>query len=203
LAAKYAREKNVPYFGICLGMQIAIIEIARNKLGWTDANSEEINPDSKRKVVVFMPEISKTHMGGTMRLGSRKTILLDKTSKSAILYKRITGDEGHVMERHRHRYEVNPEYVKDLTATGVKFVGIDESGLRQEIIEIDEHPFYIGVQFHPEMKSRPIQPSPPFVGFMLAASGEFNNWLSSNTNGESNTNGASSSNGESNTNGST
>jgi len=177
LASNYARVNNIPYFGICLGLQIAVIEFARNKLGWEDANSEEINPNSKHQVVVFMPEISKTHMGGTMRLGARKTIFTVKTSKASILYNRITGDEGSVMERHRHRYEVNPDVVKQLASAGMKFVGHDDSGTRQEIIELDDHPFYLCVQYHPEMKSRPIRPSPPFVGFMLAASGILTDWM--------------------------
>jgi len=177
LAANYARVNNIPYFGICLGLQIAVVEFARNKLGWHDANSEEFNPESNHKVVIFMPEISKTHMGATMRLGARKTFLTDKTSKAAILYHRITGEEGSVMERHRHRYEVNPTVVTDLASAGLKFVGQDESGTRQEIIELDNHPFYLAVQYHPEMKSRPIRPSPPFVGFMLASSGLFNDWM--------------------------
>jgi len=176
LAANYARVNNIPYFGICLGLQVAVIEFARNELGWTDANSEEINPQTPYQVIIFMPEYSKTHMGGTMRLGARKT-LLDKNSKISLLYERITGDDGSIMERHRHRYEVNPEMVNDLSVAGLKFVGRDESGVRQEIIEISDHPFFLGVQFHPEMKTRPIRPSPPFVGFMLAASGQLQEWM--------------------------
>eukprot|EP01123_Difflugia_compressa_P003571 TRINITY_DN1470_c0_g2_i2.p1 TRINITY_DN1470_c0_g2~~TRINITY_DN1470_c0_g2_i2.p1 ORF type:complete len:574 (+),score=68.96 TRINITY_DN1470_c0_g2_i2:92-1813(+) len=176
LAANYARVNKIPYFGICLGLQIAVIEYARNVLGWSKANSEEIDPKTEHPVVVFMPEISKTHMGGTMRLGARKTIFTDENCKSALLYSRISSDKNFVMERHRHRYEVNPKHVPLLTEAGLKFVGHDETGTRQEILEIDDHPYFLAVQYHPEMKSRPLRPSAPFVGFVLASGGLYQQW---------------------------
>ena len=108
LAAQYARENNVPYLGICLGMQIAVVEFARNILGWEGAHSTELDPNTPHPVVVFMPEGSKTHMGGTMRLGSRRTFFTSMDSIAAKLYQ----TEDFVDERHRHRYEVNPELVQ-------------------------------------------------------------------------------------------
>ncbi|CAN7118907.1 unnamed protein product [Brassica rapa subsp. narinosa] len=159
LAAKYARENKVPYLGICLGMQLAVIEYARTVLGLSDANSTELDPNTKSPCVVFMPEGSKTHMGGTMRLGSRRTYFQAKDSKSAKLY----GNRSFVDERHRHRYEVNPAMVPRLESAGLTFPGKDESGQRMEIVELPNHPFYVGAQFHPEYKSRPGKPSPLFL----------------------------------------
>uniref|UniRef100_A0A0D3DF62 CTP synthase n=2 Tax=Brassica oleracea var. oleracea TaxID=109376 RepID=A0A0D3DF62_BRAOL len=156
LAAKYARENKVPYLGICLGMQLAVIEYARTVLGLQDANSTELDRNTKNPCVVFMPEGSKTHMGGTMRLGSRRTYFQAKDSKSAKLY----GNRSFVDERHRHRYEVNPAMVPRLESAGLTFPGKDESGQRMEIVELPNHPFYVGAQFHPEYKSRPGKPSP-------------------------------------------
>jgi CTP synthase len=177
LACKYSRENKIPYFGICLGLQIAVIEYCRNVLGIVEANSEEFNPKSKDKVVIFMPEIDKMRYGGTMRLGKRLTLFKDPNSLSAALYKRILGiQENGIYERHRHRYEVNPDYVDQIHNSGLKFVGQDETGRRQEIIELDDHPFFLGVQYHPEFKSRPNKPSPPFVGFLLASSGKLTDW---------------------------
>ncbi|KAL0479632.1 CTP synthase [Acrasis kona] len=165
LAAKYARENNVPYLGICLGMQVSVIEFARNVLGWNDANSEEFNPKAEKQVVVFMPEIDKGNMGGTMRLGRRTTIFKNMDCKIAKLY----GNKNRVDERHRHRYEVNPQLIEHFEKHGFEFVGQDETGLRQEVIEIKNHVYYVAVQYHPEFTSRPTKPSPPFVGLMLAA----------------------------------
>ncbi|BAT93095.1 hypothetical protein LR48_Vigan05g040000 [Vigna angularis] len=166
LAAKYAREHNVPFLGICLGMQIAVIEYARSVLGLHDATSTEFNPETKTPCVIFMPEGSKTHMGATMRLGSRRTYFEVADSKSAKLY----GNVSFIDERHRHRYEVNPDMVSQLETAGLSFVGKDETGRRMEIVELPSHPFYIGVQFHPEFKSRPGKPSPLFSGLIAAAS---------------------------------
>ncbi|PPD76176.1 hypothetical protein GOBAR_DD26896 [Gossypium barbadense] len=160
LAAKYARESNVPFLGICLGMQIAVIEYARSVLGLHNANSIEFDPKTSNPCVIFMPEGSKTHMGGTMRLGTRRTYLKVPDCKSAKLY----GDATFVDERHRHRYEVNPDMISELEAAGMSFVGRDESGRRMEIVELPSHPFFIGVQFHPEFKSRPGKPSALFSG---------------------------------------
>lgn len=168
LAAKYARENKVPYLGICLGMQTAVIEFARSVLGLKDANSEEFDRSTKNPFVVVMPEGSTTHMGGTMRLGSRRTYFHVKNCKSAKLH----GNASFVDERHRHRYEVNPEMVPQLESAGMSFTGKDETGQRMEIIELPDHPFFIGAQFHPEYKSRPGKPSPLFVGLIAAASGQ-------------------------------
>eukprot|EP00210_Caulerpa_lentillifera_P008485 g8094.t1 len=167
LAAKYARESHVPYLGICLGMQTAVIEFARNVVGLTDATSMEFSIASPNLAIVFMPEISTTHLGGTMRLGSRSTLLTTSDSISAKLYKR----EDRICERHRHRYEVNPKRVDQFEEAGLRFVGRDETGTRMEIAELSttKHPFYVGVQFHPEFKSKPGRPSPLFLGFILAS----------------------------------
>ncbi|XVE48405.1 hypothetical protein DITRI_Ditri01bG0000200 [Diplodiscus trichospermus] len=165
LAAKYARENRIPFLGICLGMQIAVIEFARSVLGLKDANSTEFDPDTRNPCVIFMPEGSKTHMGGTMRLGSRRTYFQIMDCKSVKLY----GNRRFIDERHRHRYEVNPDMVARLENAGLSFTGKDETGRRMEIVEIPEHPYYIGVQFHPEFKCRPGNPSPLFLGLIAAA----------------------------------
>ncbi|OIW09576.1 hypothetical protein TanjilG_28175 [Lupinus angustifolius] len=182
LAAKYARENRIPYLGICLGMQIAVIEFARSVLGVHDANSTEFDPNAKNPVIIFMPEGSKTHMGGTMRLGSRRTFFQTKECKSAKLY----GCKGFIEERHRHRYEVNPDLVACLENAGLSFTGKDETGKRMEIVELPNHPYFIGVQFHPEFKSRPGKPSPLFLGFIAAACGKLDNLLQHSSNVESN-----------------
>ncbi|KAE8659436.1 CTP synthase 1 [Hibiscus syriacus] len=168
LAAKYARENRIPYLGICLGMQIAVIEYARSALGLKDANSTEFNPNTRSPCVIFMPEGSKTHMGGTMRLGSRRTYFHAPDSKSVKLY----GNRRFIDERHRHRYEVNPDMVARLENAGLSFTGKDETGQRMEIVELTDHPYYIGVQFHPEFKSRPGKPSALFLGLIAATCGE-------------------------------
>ncbi|XP_031493228.1 uncharacterized protein LOC116259255 isoform X1 [Nymphaea colorata] len=168
LAAKYARENRIPYLGICLGMQIAVIEFSRSILGLHDANSTEFDPDTKNPCVIFMPEGSKTHMGGTMRLGSRRTYFHMADSVTAKLY----GNVGYVDERHRHRYEVNPEMIDQLEQAGLSFVGKDESGKRMEIVELPGHPYFVGVQFHPEFKSRPGKPSAVFLGLIRAATNQ-------------------------------
>ncbi|KAG4161906.1 hypothetical protein ERO13_D01G085200v2 [Gossypium hirsutum] len=173
LAAKYARESDVPFLGICLGMQIAVIEYARSVLGLHNANSIEFDPKTSNPCVIFMPEGSKTHMGGTMRLGTRRTYLKVPDCKSAKLY----GDATFVDERHRHRYEVNPDMISELEAAGMSFVGRDESGRRMEIVELPSHPFFIGVQFHPEFKSRPGKPSALFSGLIAASCGELDELL--------------------------
>ncbi|KII91333.1 hypothetical protein PLICRDRAFT_156355 [Plicaturopsis crispa FD-325 SS-3] len=170
LAIKWAREQKVPFLGICLGFQLAVIEWARNILHIPDANSSEFVVDGKNPVVIFMPEISRTHMGGTMRLGLRPTVFEPGTeswSKARKLY----GGAGTIWERHRHRYEVNPEYVERLVGSGLNFVGKDEKGERMQILELPDHPFFIGLQAHPEFCTRPLNPSPPFLGFVSAASG--------------------------------
>ncbi|KAI4332118.1 hypothetical protein L6164_017053 [Bauhinia variegata] len=180
LAAKYARENRIPFLGICLGMQIAVIEFARSVLGLQDANSTEFDPNTKNPYVIFMPEGSKTHMGGTMRLGSRRTYFHVRDCKSSKLY----GCKSFIEERHRHRYEVNPDVVAQLETAGLTFTGKDETGRRMEIVELRNHPYFIGVQFHPEFKSRPGKPSPLFIGLIAAACGQLDAVLqvSSNSN---------------------
>ncbi|KAL0442275.1 UNVERIFIED_CONTAM: CTP synthase [Sesamum latifolium] len=173
LAAKYARENRIPYLGICLGMQIAVIEFARSVLGLRNGNSTEFDPNTENPCVIFMPEGSKTHMGGTMRLGSRRTYFQGISSKSARLY----GNRSFIDERHRHRYEVNPDMVKQLEDGGLCFTGKDETGRRMEIIELPTHPYFVGVQFHPEFKSRPGKPSALFLGLVAAACGQLDNLL--------------------------
>lgn len=168
LAAQHARTKGVPYLGICLGLQIATIEFCRNVLGMEGANSTEFEDNPDHAAVVFMPEISKTHLGGTMRLGSRPTLWQHQGSAIRGLY----GPGEAVNERHRHRYEVNPDLIERIEAEGLVFVGKDESGQRCEIFELKDHPYYVGVQFHPEFKSRPGRPSPPFLGLLKAATGQ-------------------------------
>ncbi|KAJ6720688.1 CTP SYNTHASE [Salix viminalis] len=168
LAAKYARENKVPFLGVCLGMQIAVIEFARSVLGLHDANSTEFDPETSHPCVIFMPEGSKTHMGGTMRVGSRRTYFKVPNCKSAKLY----NNDGFVDERHRHRYEVNPNMVQQFENAGLSFVGRDETGQRMEIIELPSHPYFVGAQFHPEFKSRPGKPSALFLGLIAAASGQ-------------------------------
>ena len=170
LAAQHARTNKLPYLGICLGLQIATIEFCRNVLGMEGANSTEFEDNPEHAAVVFMPEISKTHLGGTMRLGSRPTLWQDEGSTIRELY----GPGDAVDERHRHRYEVNPDLIHSIESEGLVFVGKDESGQRCEIFELNDHPYYVGVQFHPEFKSRPGRPSPPFLGLLKAASGQLN-----------------------------
>jgi len=173
LAAKYARENNIPYLGICLGMQIAVIEFARSIMKLHGANSTEFDPTTKTPCVIFMPEGSKTHMGATMRLGSRRTFFQITNCKSAKLY----GNASYIDERHRHRYEVNPDMVPEFEKAGLSFVGRDESGKRMEIIELPTHRFFVGAQFHPEFKSRPGKPSPLFLGLVAASSGQLDHLL--------------------------
>jgi CTP synthase len=172
LAAQYCRENKKPYLGICLGFQAMVVEYARNILNWKDANSTEFDEQTKHPVVIFMPEIDRETMGGNMRLGARNTKFTHKhddgsTSIAQMLY---NGAEI-VSERHRHRYEVNPDIVDDIHNAGLKFVGRDESGERMEVAEIhrSQHPFYVGCQYHPEFKSRPLAPSPPFYGLIMAS----------------------------------
>ena len=154
-----------------------VIEYARNVLGLSDANSTEFNEKTSNPAVVFMPEINPNIMGGTMRLGSRATILSPSLSNgSQTLASKVYGfdhknilDTISVDERHRHRYEVNPSLVESMEAKGLVFSGKDDTNTRMEIAELPQssHPYYIGTQFHPEFKSRPNRPSPPFYGMKL------------------------------------
>jgi len=167
-AARYARENRVPFLGVCLGMQAAVIEYTRAKLLRPRANSREFAPDCSEEdaAVIFMPEGDREVFGGTMRLGARRTTLAPG-SLAAALY----GDAPSVLERHRHRYEVNPSLVSLLEAQGLRFSGKDDSLQRMEVVELprDVHPYYVGTQYHPEFKSRPLRPAPVFLGLLQAA----------------------------------
>ncbi|MCI8598269.1 MAG: CTP synthase [Lachnospiraceae bacterium] len=162
-AIRYAREHQVPFLGLCLGMQMAIVEFARHVLGYEDAHSSELNPDTRHPVIHLMPEQSGVeNIGGTLRLGSYPCVL-DKTSKAFELY----GQEI-IHERHRHRYEVNNTYREDLTQAAMTLSGLSPDGRIVEMIELKEHPFFLGTQGHPELKSRPNRPHPLFRGFVAA-----------------------------------
>lgn len=164
LACNYARTHKIPYFGICLGMQIAIIEFARNVLGLDGANSAEINPDTRYPVIDILPEKKTlTDLGGTLRLGKYPCVL-NPESKSYELY---GADE--IWERHRHRYEVNNDYREALLSHGMIFAGTSPNNHIVEMIEIPDHPWFVAGQFHPEFKSRPNKPHPLFRGFVTAA----------------------------------
>ena len=163
-SAKYARENNIPYFGICLGMQIAVIEYARDVLGWSDANSREFDEESTHKVIDFMPDQSDDiDKGGTMRLGAYPCAV-----RSGSLLEKCYG-ESEISERHRHRYEVNNEYRQDFIDHGMLVDGTSPDGRLVEAVEIKDHPFFIGVQFHPEFKSRPNRAHPIFREFIRAS----------------------------------
>lgn len=163
-AANYARTKNIPYLGICLGMQIAIIEFARNVLGLKDANSAEINPETPYPVIDILPEQKNVEeMGGTMRLGQYPCVL-NPDSKAYELYGATM-----IYERHRHRYEVNNDYRAELLKGGMLFAGTSPDNHIVEMIEIPNHPWFVAGQFHPEFKSRPNKPHPLFRGFVTAA----------------------------------
>ncbi|WP_284010003.1 glutamine hydrolyzing CTP synthase [Haloarcula pelagica] len=166
-AIQYARENGVPFLGLCLGFQMAVVEYARNVLGLTGAHSAELDEDTPHPVIDILPEQYEIEdMGGTMRLGANETAI-EPGTLAATLY---GGDS--CTERHRHRYEVNPEYIDDLEDAGLVFSG--RSGNRMEILELDHeaHPYFIGTQFHPEFRSRPTRASPPFVGLLEAVLGE-------------------------------
>jgi CTP synthase len=163
-AIKYARTNNIPYLGLCLGMQLTIVEFARNVLGYSDANSSEFNPSSNHQVIHIMPDQNDvTDLGGTLRLGAYPCVL-DRESKAYQLY----GKEL-IHERHRHRYEVNNDYRKALTENGMMLSGLSPDGHIIEMIELKEHPWFIGTQAHPEFKSRPNKAHPLFHGFIKAA----------------------------------
>ncbi|OSX63511.1 hypothetical protein POSPLADRAFT_1069855 [Postia placenta MAD-698-R-SB12] len=171
LAIKWAREQKVPFLGICFGFQLAVVEWARNVCGLTGATSGEFHPDAKDPIIIFMPEISTTHMGGTMRLGLRPTVFEPETETRSKVRK-LYGGAGKIWERHRHRYEVNPAYIEKLTASGMSFIGKDERGERMQVLEMPDHPYFVGFQAHPEFCTRPLNPSPPFLGFVAASSGQ-------------------------------
>ena len=172
LAARFARERKVPYFGICFGMQMAVIEAARTLAGIKSATSTEFGP-AEEAVVGLMTEWMRGNeleqrkaggdLGGTMRLGAFEA-RLDAESRIAQVYGTTT-----ISERHRHRYEVNARYRERLEKVGMRFCGLSPDGLLPETIEYKDHPWFIGVQYHPELKSRPFEPHPLFASFIGAA----------------------------------
>ena len=163
-AITYARTHKVPFLGLCLGMQLSIVEFARNKAGYKDANSIELDPDTAHPVIALMPDQNGVeNIGGTLRLGSYPCIL-DKTSIAYKLY----GTEM-IYERHRHRYEVNNDYRDVLTEHGMKLSGLSPDRRIVEMCELPDHPFFVATQGHPELKSRPNRPHPLFKGFIKAA----------------------------------
>jgi CTP synthase len=170
LAAKYARENNVPYFGICLGMQIATIEFARSVAGIADATSEEFDPQAKNKVIFLMhSQENVADKGATMRLGLYDCSLENGT-KSMEAY----GIEN-IAERHRHRYELNPQFENVLCSSGLKIAGRNPQSGLVEIIEIPQHRWFVGVQFHPEFLSKPLAAHPLFVNFVNASAEKMTN----------------------------
>jgi CTP synthase len=165
---EYARENKIPYFGLCYGMQMMVIEYARNVLGLTDANTKEVNPDSKN-IVIDVMESQKEHLknnsyGGSMRLGAYKAVLKEGT----IAQEAYGSNE--VLERHRHRYEVNPSFIESIEAKGLVFSGKSPDGTLMEIAELpkEKHPFFLGTQFHPEFLAHPLAPHPLFTAFVKA-----------------------------------
>ena len=215
-AIQWARENQIPFLGICLGMQLAVIEYARHVCKISGAESEEFHKGADNPIVIFMPEGDKNIKGGTMRLGLRDTLFqpgsewsqvrqlyasinsIDMPNKTATSPKHPTNRKNitngttinhsttngpltsapassprplRISERHRHRYEVNPSKIDVLTRGGLHFVGKDESGQRMEIVELKDHPWFVGVQFHPEYLSRVLEPSKPYLGFVAASAG--------------------------------
>ncbi|RVT98065.1 CTP synthase [Mucilaginibacter limnophilus] len=163
-AIRYVRENNIPFFGICLGMQCAVVEFGRHVLGFEDASSTEMNPDTKHAVISMMEEQKKiTAKGGTMRLGAYPCDI-KKGTKAAAIY-----GKTHITERHRHRYEFNNEFLKDYEAAGMIPSGINPQNNLVEIVELKNHPYFVGAQFHPELKSTVANPHPLFINFVAAS----------------------------------
>ena len=163
-AIRYARENKVPYFGICLGMQTACIEFARNVCGLKTANSSEFDPATEHRVIYKLRELlGVEEMGGTMRLGAWECVL-EPGSLASKAYGRTE-----ISERHRHRYEFNREYEALLTGGGLRLTGTTPDSTYVEIVEIPGHPFFLGCQFHPEFKSKPLEPHPLFRDFVSAS----------------------------------
>ena len=166
-AIRYCRENKIPYLGLCLGMQLAVVEFARNVCGLRGAHSTEVDKNTPHPVIDFIPEqvkiLQDSRYGATMRLGAYPAVL----KKGTLVY-RLYGSE-HVSERHRHRYEVSPEYVEKLEKCGLVFSGRSPDGILMEFMELPDHPYFVGTQAHPEFKSRPLRPSPLFDGLIKAA----------------------------------
>ena len=163
-AVRYAREHKVPYFGICLGMQMAVIEFARHVLGWADANSAEFSSTTAHPVIALMADqVDVTEKGGTMRLGKYPCVLTGGTHSRALY------GSAEISERHRHRFEFNNAFRTEMTAAGLILAGLSPDGRLVEIVENADHPWFVGAQFHPEFKSRPDRPHPLFYGFVQAA----------------------------------
>jgi CTP synthase len=163
-AIRHARENKIPFFGICLGMQCAVIEFGRNVLGLPDANSTEMNADTNAPVIAMMEDQkSIENKGGTMRLGAYPCKLAEGSTALAVYGRKD------ITERHRHRYEFNNAYLEDYRAAGMLATGINPKGKLVEIVEVKDHPWFVGVQFHPEYRSTVARPHPLFVGFVQAA----------------------------------
>ena len=160
---KYVRENKIPFLGICLGMQMAVVEFARNVLGLKDANSAELDENTKNPIIHIMEEQKGVDKkGGTMRLGAYPCVIKEGTLASKIY------GQKEISERHRHRFEYNNEYREKLEEKGLKISGTSPDGLLVEMVEIEDHPYFIAGQFHPELKSRPNKPAPLFVGLIKA-----------------------------------
>lgn len=166
--ARYARENLIPYFGICLGMQVAVIEFSRNVLGIPTAHSKEFDEKTTDDVITTMDDVSYEQLGGTLRKGAKKTVIKSKESLAFKIY-----GSQEIMERHRHRYEVNPNYIKRIEEKGMIFSGKDPDSERMSIAEIPNHPFFFCTQYHPEFKTNPFKPTPIFYSFMLASSKQY------------------------------
>ena len=167
VAIKYARTHDIPTFGICLGMQCIAIEFARNVLGYADADSREMDEKTPHNVIDIMEEQKAiTNMGGTMRLGAYECTL-EKGSKAYEAYK-----TEYIQERHRHRYEFNNDFRQEMQDAGLVISGTSPDGHLVETVELTDRPFHVGVQYHPEFKSRPNKPHPLFLGFVKASLGE-------------------------------
>jgi CTP synthase len=163
-AIQYARQGGIPFLGVCFGFQLAVIEFCRHNLGYDDANSTELNPKSTHPVVDILPEQKTVHdLGGTMRLGSHP-IILKEGSSAHRLYGALE-----INERHRHRYEINPDFISEIEKKGLLFTGSSDKGRRMEVAELPGHPYFMGSQFHPELKSRPNKPSRLHLGLVRAA----------------------------------
>ena len=158
-AIRTARTRNIPFLGLCLGFQLAVVEYSRHVIGWEDATSAEFG-EGKHVIAILPEQESVTDLGGTMRLGNYPVTVRDGTMAMNLYHK------NEIVERHRHRYEVNPQYLAQLEKAGLVFAGTYKN--RMEILELPGHPFFMATQFHPEFRSRPARPSPPFLGFVDA-----------------------------------